>query len=173
MKKHVILKEVLYYSRTILTALIIAYSLNSYIIANAEVPSGSMETTVMTGDRIIINRLAYKNQDPQRGDIISFSMPDDETQNYLKRIIGLPGETVQGIQGVVYIDGTALVPDFTDQKIDEDFGPYTVPEGSYFVMGDNRRNSYDSRYWEHKFVALDAITGRAEFCYYPEFRMLR
>ena len=171
MKKNKILKEILSYSRTILTGLIIGYAVSNYIIANAEVPTGSMETTVMTGDRIIINRLSYINESPKRGDIISFSFPDDESQNFLKRIIALPYETIEGKDGVIYINGEPLENDYTPITIDYNFGPFTVPEDCYFVMGDNRNNSYDSRYWEHKFVPIDSIVGKAEFKYYPEFKI--
>lgn len=87
MKKNKILKEILSFSRTILTGLIIGFAVSNYIVANAKVPTGSMETTVMAGDRIIINRLAYINETPQRGDIISFSFPDNESETFLKRII--------------------------------------------------------------------------------------
>lgn len=172
MKKKKILKEIFSYSRTILAGLIIGIGLNSYIIANAEVPTGSMENTVMAGDRIIINRLAYIKESPKRGDIISFSFPDDESKNFLKRIIALPFETIEGKDGVIYINDEPLKDDYTPIVFDYDFGPFTVPEDCYFVMGDNRNNSYDSRYWEHKFVSKDSIIGKAEFCYYPNFKIL-
>lgn len=171
-KKHAILEEFLDLSKIFITAIIIAIAANTYIISNAEVPTGSMETAVMTGDRIIINRLAYKFDSPKRGDIVNFILPDDGKTRYLKRIIGLPGETVEGKNGIVYINGEALTPDFTDAVIDSDFGPYSVPDDCYFMMGDNRNNSWDSRYWTKKYVPFDSIIGRAELSYYPHPRML-
>lgn len=167
-----IVNEIFFYSRVILTALIITFAVNNYIAVNAKVPTGSMETTVMTGDRIIINRLAYINGSPKRGDIISFKFPDNEKKNYLKRILALPNETIEGKDGIIYIDGEPLEDDFTTIIMKDDFGPYTVPEDSYFVMGDNRNNSYDSRYWNHKFVPFSSIVGKAEFSYYPTFKIL-
>ena len=167
-----ILNEIFFYSRVILTALIISFALKNYIAVNAKVPTGSMETTVMPGDRIIINRLAYINDPPERGDIISFNFPDNEKKNFLKRIIALPYETIEGKDGIIYIDGEPLEDDFSSIVFKDDFGPYTVPEGCYFVMGDNRNNSFDSRYWVHKFVPFDSIVGKAEFSYYPTFKML-
>ena len=109
---------------------------------------------------------------PQRQDIIIFRYPDDESQVFIKRIIGLPGETVQIIDGEVYIDDSAIPLDEEYLKgIPEgSFGPYEVPEDSYFVMGDNRNNSHDSRFWEHHYVERDAILAEAKFQYYPRIR---
>jgi signal peptidase I len=109
---------------------------------------------------------------PQRGDIVSFYYPDDGETMYLKRIIGLPGETIEGIDGEVYIDGK-VIPDYTNIKFYEDFGPYQIPEDSYFMMGDNRNSSWDSRYWMNKFVARGDLIGKAEFEYYPEMKLLK
>ncbi len=171
MKKQKILNTILAYSKTILTGLIIGFAINHYIIANAEVPSGSMENTVMTGDRIIINRLAYINESPERGDIICFLFPDDEKEKFLKRIIALPYETIEGKNGIIYINGEALKNDYTPIQFEYDFGPYTVPEDCYFVLGDNRNNSNNSRYWNNKFVPIQSIIGKAEFRYYPSFKL--
>ena len=159
-KNRKFLTEILDITKIFFTALAIAITVNSCLIANASVPTGSMETTVMTGDRIIINRLSYKFDSPKRGDIVSFILPDDGTSQYLKRIIGLPGETLKGKDGVVYIDGAPLDPDYTDQVINEDFGPFTVPDGCYFMMGDNRNNSWDSRFWKNKYVSLMPLLER-------------
>lgn len=167
-----ILYEILDWSKVILTALVIAFVVSHTLIANAQVPTGSMETTIMKGSRIIINRLAYLNEGPQRGDIIAFYFPDDGKSLYLKRIVGLPGEKIQGIGGIIYIDDEPLSEDYVREEINEDFGPYVVPENSWFVMGDNRNNSLDSRYWKDKFVEKSEIVGRAEIEYFPEIKRL-
>lgn len=172
-KRKGLLKESLDTLKLIIIALILGYVINNCIIANAQVPTESMETTVMTGDRIIINRLAYLVEKPQRGDIVSFIYPDDGKTFYLKRIMGLPGETIEGKNGSIYINGELLKDNYTDEIIDDDFGPYTIPAGSYFMMGDNRNNSFDSRYWENKFVKLEDIMGKAEVSYYPHPRILK
>ena len=176
MKRKKKLKKVLYeildWSKVLLTALIVSFLVSHTLIANAQVPTGSMETTIMTGSRIIINRLAYISENPKRGDIIAFYFPDDGESLYLKRIIGLPGETIEGIDGLVYIDGEPLVEDYVEEELWEDFGPYVVPENSWFVMGDNRNNSNDSRYWNDKFVEKSEIVGRAEVEYFPEIKRL-
>ena len=167
-----ILTEIFDYAKIILTALVLSYGLNHYVIANALVPTGSMESTIEPNDRIFINRLAYVSKEPQRGDIISFYLPDNEQENFLKRIIGLPGETIEGRDGEIYIDGTVLDETYIKEKSYDDFGPYTVPENCYFCMGDNRNNSWDSRYWENKFVSKDKIVGKAMLKYYPNLENL-
>lgn len=170
MKK--VLSGIYEWSKMILFAVGVALLLKNYVVASALVPTGSMEQTVMTGSRIVINRLAYLYDAPERGDIVSFYYPDDGETLYLKRIIGLPGEVIEGIDGKVYIDGKMIL-DFTQNKFYEDFGPYRVPESCYFMMGDNRSNSWDSRYWINKFVDRKNIIGKAEFEYYPEIKVLK
>lgn len=157
----------------VLAALAIGLMLNKFVIANAQVPSSSMETTVMAGDRIFVNRLSYAFAEPKRGDIVTFIYPDDGETLYLKRVMGLPGETIQGKNGMVYIDGQPLEKDFTQEVCNDDFGPYTVPEGCYFMMGDNRNDSWDSRYWEHTFVEKADIIGKAVVSYFPHPRVLK
>lgn len=127
----------------------------------------------MPGDRVFGNRLAYVFSEPERFDIIIFKYPDDESQLFIKRVIGLPGETVEIRDGNIYIDGSEEPLDDVDTKetMEGSFGPYTVPEGCYFVMGDNRNNSRDSRYWEHTFVSEDEILGKAVFRYWPVNKM--
>lgn len=156
----------------IILAIVIAFVVNNFLIINATVPTSSMENTIMIGDKLIANRLAYWNSNPKRGDIVVFPFPDDETQNYVKRVIGLPGETIEGKDGLVYIDGQVLTEDYVTSALAEDFGPYQVPENSYFMMGDNRSVSFDGRYWENKFVKKDKILGKALFTYFPRIGLL-
>lgn len=172
-KRRTIFREIINNVVMILIALGIGFFLNKYVIANAQVPTSSMETTVMAGDRILVNRLSYVFGEPKRGDIVTFIYPDDGETLYLKRVMGLPGETIAGQDGVVYIDGRPLEEDFTQEVSEEDFGPYTVPAGTYFMMGDNRNDSWDSRYWEHKFVERKDIIGKAELSYFPHPRFLK
>ncbi len=149
-------------------AVILAVILNMFLVVNAVIPSASMETTIMTGDRIFGNRLAYINSDPKRGDIVIFRFPDDEKQLFIKRVIGLPGETLFIQDGKVYINGseTPLDEPYVNGEPLGDYGPVTVPEGAYFMLGDNRNNSADSRYWNNPFVYRDKILGKAFFRYY-------
>ena len=162
-------KELFQWVLVIIGAVILAFLIDTYVIVNAQIPSGSMENTIMTGDRVFGNRLAYKFSDPKRFDIIIFKYPDDESQLFIKRIIGLPGETVEIHDGNIYINGSDTPLEDVDIKepMEGSFGPYTVPEGCYFVMGDNRNNSRDSRYWENTFVSEDEILGKAVLRYWP------
>lgn len=163
----------------VVIALAAALFINFFVIVNSTVPTGSMETTIMSGSRMIGLRLTYLFEDPQRGDIIVFKFPDNPKQTYVKRIIGLPGETVEVKDGITYIDGEPM----DEPYINENYwlgsmtgdrynsGPFEVPENSYFVMGDNRGNSNDGRFWQNHYVSRKAIIGKALFCYWPINRM--
>ncbi len=172
-KKEYILKEVLEWVGTILTALVITLFINFCILINARVPSGSMENTIMTGDRLFGNRLAYVFSEPQRGDIVIFHFPDNERELYIKRLIGLPGETVEIKNGGVYINGILLEERYLSVTTAGEFGPYEVPEGHYFMMGDNRNNSADSRFWQNTYLEKSKIVGKAFVRYYPSFTLIK
>jgi len=115
------------------------------------------------------SRLSYIKDDPERGDIVIFRYPDNEKVYYVKRVIGLPGETVEVKDGKVYINGsdTPLDEPYLPEPMEGSYGPYEVPEGCYFMMGDNRNNSLDARFWDNKFVAKNKIVAKVLFCYYP------
>lgn len=168
------LKEVLEFLAPIAIALVIAIILKTCIFANAIIPSGSMLNTIKVGDRVIASRIAYTFGDPQRYDIAIFEYPDNPEQYFVKRVIGLPGETVSIRNGDVYIvdkDGKSekLRDDFVSpENMDNYNGTFEVPEGCYFVMGDNRENSVDSRYWASThYVSRDKMIGKVLFRYYP------
>lgn len=175
-RKKMILKEFISYVVIIVAAVIVALIVDTKLIVNAVVPTASMYPTIQKKDRLIGNRLAYKNTTPQRGDIIIFPYPDDESEIYIKRIIGLPGETVELKEGKVYINGSLLDEseylgaDIITNPAPGTSGTYFVPFGSYFVMGDNRTNSQDSRYWTNKFVSEDKIMAKAVFRYFKGFK---
>ncbi|MCD7708950.1 MAG: signal peptidase I [Clostridiales bacterium] len=170
-KKHSALREALSWIITIAAAIAIAMVLKNFVIINATVPTGSMEHTIEPGDDILGFRLSYVNSEPQRGDIIIFRFPDDESQKYVKRIIGLPGETVRIEDAKIYIDGsdTPLTEDYLKEEWVWMTGPFEfeVPEGCYLVLGDNRNDSYDARYWTNTYVRKDQIIGKAYITYYP------
>ena len=164
-------REVLSWLITILLAVLAALVIKNFIIINENIPSGSIENKIMEGDRIFGFRLAYHDKAPKRGDIVIFKYPDDEEENYIKRVIGLPGETVLIRDAKVYINGSPvpLEEDYLKEEWTVATGPYTfqVPENSYLVLGDNRNNSQDARYWDNTYVREDKILGKAIFRYYP------
>ena len=158
------------YLKTFLIIFCVVFAMNKLVYINAVIPSESMQNTIMKGDRVLGNRLAYIKDDPERYDIVIFKYPDDPSKIFIKRVIGLPGETVNIIDGKVYInDSEEPLDDSYTKEIPNavNFGPYYVPSNSYFVMGDNRNNSYDSRYWIHTYVTEDQILGKAIFRYFP------
>lgn len=136
----------------------------STVLINAYIPSESMETTLMVGDRLIGNRLAYKfGNDPKRFDVVIFYTPDSG-ELYIKRVIGLPGEKVTIKDGEVYINDskTPLDDSFIREPMETDGEQtYEVPENCYFMMGDNRNESYDSRFWNNPYVSKDKIVAKA------------
>ena len=124
----------------------------------------------MTHDRLIALRTAYWFSEPKRGDIVVFHYPDNEEELYIKRVIGTPGDIVEGKDGVVYVNGEALEEPYIKEPAEEDFGPYQVPKESYFMLGDNRNHSRDSRDWENTYVKKNKILGKAFLRYYPNFK---
>lgn len=192
--------EIISWVKVIAIAVVLALVIDGVFIINANVPSGSMENTISTKSRVLGLRTVYWNHFPQRGDIVVFKFPVakaltkkqrkelDVHSRYVKRVIGLPGETVTIRDGRIYINEseTPLEEDYlpeewkkrnTDQR-------YHVPEGCYFMLGDNRNNSADSRYWaeeamaygvaateeeaeQFRYVPEDDILGKVYFCYWP------
>lgn len=169
-------KEIVSWVKTIILALLLAAGINTFIIVNAEVPSGSMENTIMTNDRIVAFRLSYLFGEPDRGDVVVFHFPDDPTGKtlYVKRIIGLPGEKIEIKKGRVYINDSRqpLAENYLKEKAIGDFGPYEVPAGNYFMMGDNRNDSQDARFWQDTYVEKSEILGKVIFRYYKGFKLI-
>ena len=172
--KKSLIKEIRDYIFLIILAFTFAFLMNKFVYANAEVPTGSMIPIVQPGDRLIINRLSYLFEDPKRGDIVMFAYPDNEKKNYLKRIIGLPGEKLEIREGLIYINDreTPVSENYLNDEPNGDFGPYNVPEGCYFMLGDNRDNSLDARKWKNKYVKKEKIVGKAWLKYYPRLTLL-
>ena len=163
-------KELWEWIKIIVSAAVIALMLNTFIIANSKVPSGSMENTIMTNDRVIGFRLSYLFAEPERGDIVIFHYPDDEKIYFVKRVIGLPGDTVDIHDGHVYLNGSdvPLKEDYIrEPMIPEEPVRYEVPEDCYFMLGDNRNYSKDARFWENTYVKKEKIVAKVLFRYYP------
>ena len=170
-----LIKEIQNWVSIFLMALVIAFFLNTFIIANSRVPSGSMENTIMTGDRLIGPRLSYNFSDPKRGDVIIFRWPDNEKIFFVKRIIGMPGDTVKISDGKIYLNNSTEAleePYIKEPMIPEEDVEYVVPEGAYFVLGDNRNKSADARRWQNTFVYRNKIIAKVIFEYYPKFKII-
>lgn len=152
---------------TLLWALGIALVLKSFVVASFYIPSGSMENTLLKRDLLIADKFTYKilQRDPQRGDIMIFQYPEDRKLDYIKRVIGVPGDEVKVRHGTVFINGEPLTEDYIKEKPLQSFGPVTVEPGEYFMMGDNRNHSQDSRVWG--MVPRNHFEGRALFIFFP------
>ena len=190
-KKVAVIKEIFSWLLTMGVVYLIVLVLTTFLVVNANIPSESMEKTIMTGDKLFANRLAYINSDPERGDIVVFNATVEDTL-YIKRIIGLPGEKVEIRDAKIYINDST-------EPLEEDYLPepwyhkndglvYQVPEGCYFMLGDNRNHSSDSREWkdiamsrplnkteeeaeQYQFVKRSEILGKAFFRYWPLNKM--
>jgi signal peptidase I len=132
-------------------------------------PSGSMADTLLNGDYVIVNTWAYRNDDPNRGDVIVFRFPGDRTIKYLKRIIAIGGDTIEMKDGMTLVNNIAIKEPYLNKKYTErtetdHFPPAVVPKDHYFVLGDNRDHSNDSRYWG--FVPASDVLGKTEFVWF-------
>ena len=163
-------KEIYSWVKTILFAILLAVIFRTYIFRTAYAMSVSMEPTLHEGQVLIISRVNYLIGEPERGDIVVIDSRQDKLEhlNLIKRVVGLPGETVEIKDNRVYIDGKALEPDFTEAPT-PDFGFHTttIPEGKYMVMGDNRENSRDSRFESVGFIEGEYLQGKAVFRLWP------
>ncbi len=169
-KKSDPLTEIFSWVKIVIGAVIVAFLLSNFVIINAKVPSGSMISTINKGNKVIGFRLAYVFADPKRGDIVIFDAPKED-KIYIKRLIGLPGDTIVIKDNTLYINGELIEEDYVDEWTNSPgTTTYEVPKGEYFMMGDNRNHSADSREWG--FVKRDAILAKAIFRYYPSIGML-
>jgi signal peptidase I len=157
-------------------ALCLAFLIRTFIAEPRYIPSDSMLPTLHTGDRLVVEKISYYFHPPTTGDIIVFQPPEElqrrgypQDQAFIKRVIGEPGEVINVSQGKVYLNGQALKEDYIAEPPNNPFPPVKVPENEFFVMGDNRNDSNDSRYWG--FLPKKNIIGRAAFRFWPLDRM--
>jgi signal peptidase I len=191
------------YAEALAIAILLALFIRTFVIQAFKIPSGSMTPTLIIGDHLLVNKFIYgiriplidhfiiQYNKPERGDIVVFKWPVDESKDFIKRVVAIEGDTIEIKNDVLYLNGekteTTYVGKYTDNNITgaeiyqeslgenehyildqyvryEDMAPITVPEGSIFVMGDNRDNSQDSRYWG--FVSLNKVKGKALIIYW-------
>jgi signal peptidase I len=174
------------YIEAIILAIVIAFFIRTFVVQAYKIPSGSMKPTLQIGDHILVTKFNYGIKlplirstlipfgAPKRGDIVVFIYPEDRSKDFIKRLIGLPGDTVEIRDKKIFINGlpwndthgvyvdSMILPAAVQPR--DNFGPVTVPEGSLFVMGDNRDESYDSRYWG--FVPMKDVLGKALIIYW-------
>lgn len=174
------------YAESIAIAVLLALVIRTYLVQAFKIPSGSMEDTLAIGDHLLVSKFVYGTKipfvdarvltvrDPRQGDVIVFEYPEDPSKDFIKRVIGVPGDVVEGKEKKLYVNGKLyanphevhkekdIIPKEMNPR--DTFGPITVPANSYFVMGDNRDRSYDSRFW--KFVRRDQIKGLAFIKYW-------
>lgn len=174
------------YTEAIITALILALVIRAYIIQAFKIPSGSMIPTLLIGDHILVNKFLYGTKipftdkkilmfrKPEKGDIIVFKYPENPQKDFIKRVVATEGDVIEERNKIVYINGQAVIESYAhhyDSSLRlngldprDNFGPIVVPKDKVFVMGDNRDQSYDSRYWG--FVDLKEIRGKALIIYW-------
>ena len=174
------------YAEAAAIAIILALFIRTFVVQAFKIPSGSMEPTLLVGDHILVNKFLYGVKipftnatlipvsEPKRGDVIVFIYPVDKSKDFIKRVIGLPGDKIEIIGKKIHINGREWEDEkgfYSDQgrgaaryEGKTNFGPVTVPEGHLFVMGDNRNHSYDSRFWG--FVPVSSVKGKAFIIYW-------
>ena len=178
------------YFESIAIAVILALFIRTFVVQAFKIPTGSMENNLLIGDHLLVNKFVFgptasglekailPMRDIRRGDVVVFKFPQEPERDFIKRVIGLPGETLELKHKKVYINGNPveepyvhfLVPPSADGQevapfdLRESYGPVTVPEGQYFVMGDNRDNSQDSRWWGY--LPRDLVKGKALMIYW-------
>ena len=169
---HGFLRTVLSVLVRVVLVVLLSWGLRTFVFQAYEIPSGSMEETIMVGDMVFSEKVSYYFRDPEPGDIVTFQDPEIPGRVLIKRCIAVGGQTVDinDEDGLVYVDGVALREPYTDglptYTLASDVSyPYTVPEGGLWVMGDNRTNSQDSRYFGA--IKESSVTGKAIFIYWP------
>jgi len=150
---------------TVISAGIIAFIIITFIGQVTVVQGASMESTLHNKERLIANKIGYRLESPKQGEIIIFRPPLDTKRNYIKRVIGVPGDKIKIVDGRVFVNDKQLEESYVEFKSYENIPTITVPENSYFVLGDNRPNSSDSRYWG--FVPRKNVVGKAWVIFWP------
>jgi signal peptidase I len=163
--------EIVEWIKAIAFALVLALAIRGYVFEPMIVPTGSMIHTIEIGDRILVNKFIYRFEPLKRGDIVVFRFPDDPRQTFVKRLIGIGGDVIEIKDGTLYRNNVPVQEPYLKEPMVGSFGPYRVPEGYFFMMGDNRNNSKDSRFWENKFVSRNQIVGKATYRIWPLSRI--
>ena len=164
--------EIREYIEALVIAVVLALFIITFIAQSFLVEGSSMEPSLHHGQRLMVEKISYRIGEPNRGEIVVFKYPSDRRRKFIKRIIGLPGAEIMIRNGLLYLNGIRMDEDYINGPTygtysAPTFGPVVVPEDSYFVLGDNRRNSDDSRYPDVGFVPKKDLVGKALFVYWP------
>lgn len=163
--------------QTIGLSVVLALGIRQFVAEARYIPTGSMEPTLQVNDRLVVEKISYLFTDPDRGDIVVFWPPEElnpvgQPRNaFIKRVVGLPGDTLEVADGQVFINDEPLKEGYIKAPPNYDWGPKTVPEESYLVFGDNRNNSVDSHAWSRPFLPEDQIIGKAVVRFWPPGRL--
>jgi len=171
-----VLKSIGLYLSSIVFAVCLALLIRAFVVQAFKIPSVAMKHSLLVGDHILVNKSIYAFKEPQKGDIIVFKYPVDPEKDFIKRVVAVGGDSIESKEKQIYVNGKPLIENYVfyqGRKIPsemfhqrDNFGPISVPDNSYFVMGDNRDNSYDSRFW--KFVDRKDIKGKAFVIYWSQ-----
>lgn len=173
-KKPSVFRRIVSLVLTVVLVVAVALFLRTFVFQSYRIPSGSMEDTIMTGDQVFAEKISYYLGEPEPGDIVTFDDPEVPSRTLIKRVIATAGQTIDLEDGKVYVDGQVLDEPYTDGKptypLESVTGaqivyPYTVPAGEIWVMGDNRTNSSDSRYFGS--IPVSSVSAKAVFRYWP------
>lgn len=152
---------------SILIAVVLAFFIRYFIVELYMVEGPSMRPTLVNSERLIVNKFIYRFKTPERGDVLVFRYPQDPSRDFIKRVIAIPGDTIELKEGRVFVNGQLLNEPYILEKTRGSYPLATVPEGRIFVMGDNRNNSEDSRFADVGFVPFDLIKGKAVMVFWP------
>ena len=152
---------------SIVSAVAVALLIRTFIVELYIVDGPSMQPTLQDGERLVVNKFIYHWRDPHRGEVIIFRYPRDHSRDFIKRVIAVGGDTIEMKDGHVFVNDALINEDYIAEKTRTEYPKQTVPEGTLFVCGDNRRNSLDSRFPDVGFVSLELVKGKASLIFWP------
>ena len=163
----VIGQEVKSWIISIVSAVVVALLIRTFIVELYVVDGPSMQPTLQDGERLVVNKFIYHWRDPLKGEVVIFRYPRDHSRDFIKRVIAVGGDTIEIKDGHVFVNDALVNEDYIAEKTRTEYPKATVPEGTLFVCGDNRRNSLDSRFPDVGFVPLELVKGKAALIFWP------
>lgn len=160
-------KELKEWVLSISAAILLALIIRTFIVELYVVDGPSMKPTLQHNERLVVNKFVYRIREPQKGEVVIFRYPRDPSRDFIKRVIATAGDTIEIKDGRVYVNDQLQREDYILEKTRSEYPKATVPEGTIFVMGDNRNNSEDSRFSDVGFVPLDLVKGKAVLIFWP------